>query len=220
MGLLMEIRTRDIIDLSISIFTYLYITYLLCRTLGNFDLIRKIKSFEQLKEYINFNEQNFYNNKSYKNKLDILCPSSLEAWDNSRKLLLQHEKSLLIDLEVAYICLTFQYLFVTVISASGLYEFYWIIPKQSILLSDSVVIMSTLNFVFLSIFFLYRFYKGTQFNECFDNLQLSTVELLDVRFLNESKLRFCICNHNQKDKKDEQKYNQILEFLFGLNLCY
>ncbi|KAL4470378.1 hypothetical protein ABPG74_011989 [Tetrahymena malaccensis] len=177
---LMKIQPKDVIDLIISIFTYLYITFLLCRTLGNFDLIRKIKSFNQLQEYINFSDKNFFFGMLQKQKLDILCPSSLEAWDNCRKLILQHEKNLLIDLEVAYICLTFYYLFVAVISASGLYEFYWIIPKQSILLSDSVVIMSTFNFVFLSIFFLYRFYKGTQFNEGFDNLQLSTEELLDI----------------------------------------
>ncbi|KAL4478451.1 hypothetical protein ABPG74_006686 [Tetrahymena malaccensis] len=176
----MEVSTKNIVDLTVSIFTYLYITFILCRTLGNFDLIRKINLFKQLNEYINFNEEDLFKDNKFKKKLDILSATSLESWDSSRKLLLSHEYEDLIILELAYLGLIFYYLFVIIICLSSFYELNWIIPKESPLLSDAVVIMSLFNFIFLSLFFMYRFQKGTEFNECFDDLQLTVQELLDV----------------------------------------
>ncbi|KAL4478446.1 hypothetical protein ABPG74_006681 [Tetrahymena malaccensis] len=176
----MEVSTKNIFDLSVSIFTYVYITFILCRTLGNFDLIRKIDSFKQLNDYINFSEDDLFIDNKFKKKLDILSATSLESWDSSRKLLLTHEYEELITLELAYLGLIFYYLFVITICLSSFYELYWIIPKDSPLLSDTIVIMSVFNFIFLSLFFMYRFQKGTEFNECFEDLQITVQELLDV----------------------------------------
>ncbi|KAL4478444.1 hypothetical protein ABPG74_006679 [Tetrahymena malaccensis] len=176
----MEISNKDIIDLTVSIFTYLYITFILCRTLGNFDLIRKIDTLKQLNNYINFGEEDLFKDEKYQKKLDILSANGLECWDCSRKLLLTHEYEDLITLELAYIGLAFYYLFVILICLSSFYELYWIIPKESPLLSDTIVIMSLFNFVFLSLFFMFRFQKGTKFNDQFDELKITIQELLDV----------------------------------------
>ncbi|KAL4478442.1 hypothetical protein ABPG74_006677 [Tetrahymena malaccensis] len=176
----MEISKKNIVDLTFSIFTYIYAAFLLCRILGNFDLIRKIDQFKQLNDYINFSQEDLFKESKFKNKLDILSAGSLETWDSSRKLLLTHEYEELITLELAYLGLVFYYLFVIIICLCAFYELDWIIPKDSPLLSDTVIIMSFFNFVFLSLFFMYRFQKGTEFNQCFDDLQLTIQELLDV----------------------------------------
>ncbi|KAL4478452.1 hypothetical protein ABPG74_006687 [Tetrahymena malaccensis] len=177
----MNISTNDVIDLTISIFVYLYITIVLCTILGNSDLIRKINQLNKLQNYIDFSGQDiFKNNKLTKKRLDILSPNSLQCWDSFRKLLMMHEQDNLVTLKLAYLGLFFYFVFVVLIFLSAFYELYWIIPKDSALLSDVIVIMSLFNFIFLSLFFIFRFQKGTQFNQSFEDLLLTVQELIYV----------------------------------------
>ncbi|KAL4509404.1 hypothetical protein ABPG72_018335 [Tetrahymena utriculariae] len=144
------------------------------RALGNNDLRKKImqmKRFNNLVDYSNINYDN------YKKKLDVTCPISFQTWDTARKLILSYKKYYLQALEISYLSLIFYYLLVIIICLSAYFELEWLIPQNSQLLKPIVVIISTFNFIFLSVIFLLRFSMGTKYNKSFSKL-LSSIQYL------------------------------------------
>ncbi|EAS03468.1 transmembrane protein, putative (macronuclear) [Tetrahymena thermophila SB210] len=149
-------------------------TFNLNRALGNNDLRKKIKQMERFDNFVDYSNINYEN---YKQKLDVTCPISFQTWDTARKFILSYKKYYLQALELSYLSLIFYYLLVIIICLSAYFELEWLIPKGSKLLKPVVVIISTFNFIFLSVIFLLRFNMGTKYNRSFSKL-LSSIQYL------------------------------------------
>ncbi|EAS04724.1 transmembrane protein, putative (macronuclear) [Tetrahymena thermophila SB210] len=172
-----HINIRYAIDITITVFVYLYSAFILIRILGNYDLIRKADQMNNLNDSINF--QNLKQEK-YQEKLDFTCPISLETWDNARQYVCSIDLEFLSELEYAYFGLFFYFIFVSVIITTAYGEFYWIIPKESILLEPYMVILNTFNFLIVNSLLFFRLWYGQQFNDTFELQQQSLEFLMDI----------------------------------------
>ncbi|KAL4479837.1 hypothetical protein ABPG74_020353 [Tetrahymena malaccensis] len=153
---------------------YIYIAFNLNRALGNNDIRKKILQMKRFNNYVDYSNINYEN---YKQKLDVTCPISLQTWDTARKFILGYKKYYLQALEISYLSLIFYYLLVIIICLSAYFQLEWLVPKGSQLLKPVVVIISTFNFIYLSVIFLLRFKMGTKYNKSFQKL-LSSIQYL------------------------------------------
>ncbi|EAR98415.1 transmembrane protein, putative (macronuclear) [Tetrahymena thermophila SB210] len=168
---------KDYIDFAVVAIGYYYVIFMMNKNLGNKDLKRKIKQMRVFNNLISFEE---INSQNFNQKLDITCLVSIKTWDNARRYILSYKNDYLLELELSYIWLILSYIFDIVGCISYYFDINWIIPENSDLLNPVLIIANSFNFIFFTIFLLFRIYQGSKYNQTFEELDQSVSKILDV----------------------------------------
>ncbi|KAL4502323.1 hypothetical protein ABPG72_011910 [Tetrahymena utriculariae] len=154
---------KDILYLIVLSLFYINLTWILSKTLANYDLRRKTVMLRLLNDQLVMSGAFI----DYHEKLDVLSVRSLETWDNVRRAVLEFFKYKQQKLEACYVCLFFYYLFVGIICLTAYGDIYIFLSKNSIYLDPIMVISNTMDFVILNIILFTRIYNGQKFNNTF-----------------------------------------------------
>ncbi|EAR89623.3 transmembrane protein, putative (macronuclear) [Tetrahymena thermophila SB210] len=154
---------KDIFYLVILSLFYINLTWILSKTLGNYDLRRKTVMLRLLNDQLVMSGAEI----DYHQKLDVLSVRSLETWDNVRRAVLEFFKFKQQSLEACYVCLFFYYLFVGIACLTAYGDIYIFLSKNSIYLDPIMIISNTMDFIILNIILFTRIYNGQKFNNTF-----------------------------------------------------
>ncbi|KAL4470223.1 hypothetical protein ABPG74_011834 [Tetrahymena malaccensis] len=154
---------KDIFYLIILSLFYVNLTWILSKTLGNYDLRRKTVMLRLLNDQLVMSGAEI----DYHEKLDVLSVRSLETWDNVRRAVLEFFKFKQSRLEACYVCLFFYYLFVGIACLTAYGDIYIFLSKDSIYLDPIMIISNSMDFVILNIILFTRIYNGQKFNNTF-----------------------------------------------------